>query len=94
MDGRRILEDLTVGETNSTPEVSVSETDTIEFARRYDPQEMHTGAEDLSGGALQRVIASGMAYCRPGHEMPGVEQIRPACTGPLFSGRSDRFWRN
>ncbi len=59
MVGRRFLEDLAVGETNSTPEVSVSATDMIEFARRYDPQEMHTSAQASSRGAFEGLIASG-----------------------------------
>src|SRR5579875_2773196 len=49
---RRFLEDLIVGEVNATSEIAVNEADIIEFARRYDPQDMHTG----SGEGL---IASG-----------------------------------
>jgi acyl dehydratase len=55
----RFLEDLAVGEVNTTPEVAVREADIIEFARRYDPQEMHTGAQVASGTAFGGLIASG-----------------------------------
>ncbi|MBV8866310.1 MAG: hypothetical protein JO210_13035, partial [Acidobacteriaceae bacterium] len=44
---------------NSTPEISVGETDMIEFARRYDPQEMHTGPQTSSRDAFEGLIASG-----------------------------------
>jgi len=59
MAGRRFLEDLAVGEINSTAEVSVNETDIVEFARRYDPQDMHTGVQGTSGDAFEGLIASG-----------------------------------
>jgi acyl dehydratase len=56
---RRFLEDLAVGEVTATPEIAVSEADIIEFARRYDPQDMHTGAHASTCGAFERLIASG-----------------------------------
>ena len=59
MAERRFLEDLVVGETHSTSEVAVSETDIIEFARRYDPQEMHTDPVASSRGPFEGLIASG-----------------------------------
>jgi len=59
MTERRFLEDLAVGEFNATPEIAVSEADIIEFARRYDPQDMHTGAQGGSPAAFTGLIASG-----------------------------------
>jgi acyl dehydratase len=56
---RRFLEDLAVGEVNATPEIAVSEADIIEFAGRYDPQDMHTGAQASAFGAFGGLIASG-----------------------------------
>jgi acyl dehydratase len=56
---RRYLEDLAVGEVNTTREIAVSEADILEFARRYDPQDMHTGAQASSCGAFHGLIASG-----------------------------------
>lgn len=56
---RRFIEDLAIGETNTTPAVSVSETDMIEFAQQYDPQEMHTGAQASARCTLEGLIASG-----------------------------------
>jgi acyl dehydratase len=55
----RLLEDLTVGEVHTSPEIAVTEADIIEFARRYDPQDMHTGAQAPSGAAFHGLIASG-----------------------------------
>jgi acyl dehydratase len=59
MTERRFLEDLAVGEVNATPEIAVSEADIIEFARRYDPQDIHTGAQASACGAFDGLIASG-----------------------------------
>lgn len=55
----RYLEDLAVGELNTTGEIAVREADIIEFARRYDPQDMHTGAQSAICAALGGLIASG-----------------------------------
>src|SRR6202011_1592644 len=59
MTQRRYLEDLAVGEFNTTPEIAVSEADIIEFARRYDPQEIHTGPQASPQRAFPGLIASG-----------------------------------
>ena len=59
MTERRYLEDLTIGEVNTTGEVAVSEADIIEFARNYDPQPMHTGVEAAACGPFSELIASG-----------------------------------
>lgn len=55
----RFLEDLAVGEVNTTSEIAVSEADIIEFALRYDPQEMHTDTQASSRGVFDSLIASG-----------------------------------
>lgn len=59
MPQRRYLEDLAVGEANTTHEIVVREADVIEFARRYDPQEMHTGSKAASCSAFGELMASG-----------------------------------
>jgi acyl dehydratase len=59
MTERRFLEDLALGEVNATPAIAVSKADIVEFARRYDPQAMHTGAQGFACGALEGLIASG-----------------------------------
>src|SRR5437763_16337842 len=59
MRERRFLDDLTVGEVNTTREIVVTEADIIEFARSYDPQPMHTGIEAASCGAFGGLTASG-----------------------------------
>jgi acyl dehydratase len=55
----RLLEDLAVGEVNTTPEIAVSEADIVEFARCYDPQPMHTGFDAALCGTFGGLIASG-----------------------------------
>jgi acyl dehydratase len=67
---RRYLEDLAVGEIKPTREIAVSEADILEFARQYDPQDMHTGAQASSSGAFDGLIASGW-HCGAGHATSG-----------------------
>ncbi len=55
----RFLEDLAVGEVNASPEIAVSEADIIEFAQRYDPQDIHMGAQVAACDAFEGLIASG-----------------------------------
>ena len=59
MLGRRFLEDLAVGEINTTGEVSVNATDIVDFATQYDPQPMHTGVEACTCDTFNGLIASG-----------------------------------
>lgn len=55
----RYLEDLAVGEVNTTLEAAVSKADMIEFAQLYDPQPMHTSVEAGSCATFSGLIASG-----------------------------------
>jgi acyl dehydratase len=59
MTERRFLEDLVVGEVNATREIAVSEAHIVEFALRYDPQDIHTGAQASACGTFEGLIASG-----------------------------------
>ena len=59
MSERRYLEDLAIGEINTTREIAMREADMIKFARCYDPQEMHTGVEAASRSAFGGLTASG-----------------------------------
>ena len=80
---RRFLEDLAVGEVNSTPEISVSEADILEFARRYDPQDMHTHASEgliASGWHTAALVMRLLVDSHPLGSTPllglGVEDLR------------------
>lgn len=59
LQGARFLEDLSVGETNTTGQVSVSATDIVEFAKDYDPQPMHMDPSGSDSFNLGGLIASG-----------------------------------
>jgi len=59
MIGPRFLEDLSVGETNTTSGVLVRATDIIEFAKNYDPQPMHVDQGVTAGVSSGGLIASG-----------------------------------
>jgi acyl dehydratase len=55
----RYLEDLQVGDKIQTGSVTVTEADILEFARRFDPQPMHTDPEAARRGPFRGLIASG-----------------------------------
>jgi acyl dehydratase len=59
MSGARYLEDLTVGERCAAGEFVVTEEESVEFARRYDPQAMHIDREAAESGPLRGLTASG-----------------------------------
>lgn len=56
---RRYLEDFTLGETWTSREAVLSETDIIAYARENDPQPIHTDPEAAAQGRFGTVIASG-----------------------------------
>ena len=55
----RYFEDYRQGMVLTAGSIAVTESDIIEFARRYDPQPMHTDAEAASRGRFGGLIASG-----------------------------------
>ena len=72
----RYLEDFAVGEKHVSAAVEVSEPESIEFARRYDPQPMHTDPELAARGQfgeLRPLLLGGSA-------LPAA--ARPVLLGP------------
>ena len=66
MQGRRYLDDFDVGETFVSPGITVTESDIIEFALKYDPQSFHLDVNAASESLYGGLIASGfqtMALC-------------------------------
>ena len=55
----RYLEDLQVGEKRLSRTIEVTEAESVEFARKYDPQPMHTDPEAAARGQFGGLIASG-----------------------------------
>ena len=55
----RFLEDLSVGDKFESPSITVEEDELLSFARRFDPQPMHTDKEAAEKGAFKGLIASG-----------------------------------
>jgi acyl dehydratase len=55
----RHLEDLIVGERHRSGPIEVTEAESIAFAKRYDPQSMHTDPESAATGPFRGLIASG-----------------------------------
>ncbi len=64
--GVRYLDDFEVGETFISPGVTVTESEIIEFALKYDPQAFHMDVNAASESLYGGLIASGfqtMALC-------------------------------
>ncbi|MDE0780299.1 MAG: MaoC/PaaZ C-terminal domain-containing protein [Alphaproteobacteria bacterium] len=55
----RYLEEFSVGQVFETEPVTLSQADIIEFARRYDPQVIHTDPEGAKDTFFKGLIASG-----------------------------------
>ena len=55
----RYFEDYTVGVEQEVGSVGMSESDIIEFANKYDPQDFHTDPEKAASGPFEGLIASG-----------------------------------
>ena len=60
---RRYFEDLQLGETWTSREVTIGEDEIIAFARLYDPQPMHMDPVAAASGPHGSVIASGWQIC-------------------------------
>ena len=59
LTGERYFEDYTPGAVFTSSTIAISEAEIIDFARRYDPQAMHTDPEAAAGGRFGGLIASG-----------------------------------
>jgi len=81
----RYLEDLQVGEKTQTGSLTMTEADILDFARRFDPQPMHTdphvpGGLIASGWHTAAVVMRLVADARPLGSLPllglGVDGIQ------------------
>jgi len=80
----RYLEDLRVGEKTKTGSVTLTEADILDFARKFDPQSMHTdpnvaGGLIASGWHTAALVMRLVADARPLGNLPilgmGVENL-------------------
>ncbi|WP_421722252.1 MaoC family dehydratase [Alloalcanivorax xenomutans] len=55
----RYFEDYQAGTTYDLGSIEVEEEEVLSFARRFDPQKMHTDPEAAAAGPFQGLIASG-----------------------------------
>ena len=90
MSAERYLDDFVIGERFVTPGITVTESEIIDFAMKYDPQSFHldvnAAAESLYGGLIasgfhtlslcfRMFIQSGvLASCSLGS--PGIDELR------------------
>ena len=58
-DRQRFFEDYVQDDLHDLGDVSVDEAEIVEFARRYDPQDIHTSREKAENGLFNGLIASG-----------------------------------
>ena len=58
-ESERYFEDYTVGVEQEVGSVCLSESEIIEFANKYDPQDFHTDSEKAKMGPFGGLIASG-----------------------------------
>src|SRR5690606_38034069 len=56
----RWLEDYTVGDVREYGTITLREEDILDFARRYDPQSIHTDPQWAAEGPFDGLIASGI----------------------------------
>jgi acyl dehydratase len=89
----RYLEDLQVGQKVQTASVTLTQEDILEFARRYDPQPMHTdpnapGGLIASGWHTAAIVMRLVADAKPLGDLPvlgmgvdGIEWPRPVRPG-------------
>lgn len=89
-DRSRFYEDYAIGEVIQAPGVTLSESDIIEFAFRYDPQAFHTDKTFAEVSMYGGLIASGWQVVLTGFRMlvqagflgrgsmgsPGVDEVR------------------
>jgi acyl dehydratase len=86
----RYFEDYEPGAVFTSGAIPVSEAEIIDFARRYDPQAMHTDPEAAANGRFGGLIASGWHtaslmmrlfatnFLSPGSSVasPGIDELR------------------
>jgi acyl dehydratase len=87
---QRWFEDYAVGETFEFGDHAITDTEIIEFARRYDPQPFHVDAAAaaashfggliasgwMTGSVLMRMVCDHFIAPRSSMGSPGLEQIR------------------
>jgi len=86
----RYFEDYQPGAVFNSGAIPVSEAEIIDFARRYDPQAMHTDSKAAASGRFGGLVASGWhtaalmmrlfatSFLSPGSSVasPGIDELR------------------
>jgi len=92
----RWFEDYPVGLVDEFGEVAVSARDIVEFARRFDPQPMHTSARELiasgwhTAAMVMRLFVEHFLSKVAALPSPGIDELRwlrPVCPGDLLRVR-------
>lgn len=88
MSDARYLEDIHPGESFESGRFTVVESEMIEFARRFDPQPMHTDPAAALQGPFGGLIASG--WYTAAEVMRLVNDARPLGSTPIIGIGVDR----
>ena len=97
MTKQRFFEDLEVGFSVTSREITVTKNEIIEFAKRYDPEWFHTDSEKAKDSIFGALIASGVhtfaLFRRLDHEMNydvaaicGLEWTSVRFPKPVYAG--------
>jgi len=73
-----VYEDFAVGQTATSPRVTVTEAEILDFASRFDPQPFHTDPAAAAGTFFGRLIASGWHTAAVTMRLLTESDLRPA----------------
>lgn len=87
----RFLEDIVVGETLAFGQYEVTEGEIVEFAKKYDPQRIHTDPDFAANSEMGSLIASGWHTCGMFMKMM-VDAVMGEDTGMVSPGVDELRW--
>ncbi len=89
---QRYFDDLTIGQTFTSPEYRVTADEIIAFGRQYDPQPFHLDPEAAQHSVFGRLVASGWHTAAMTMRMLIDSDLRPA-GGSVGAGVDLLQWR-
>ena len=90
MSGARYLEDISPGDSFDAGPFTMAEREMIEFAKRFDPQPMHTDPVAAMDGPFGGLIASG--WYTAAVVMRLINDVRPLGSTPLIGMGDSIRW--
>lgn len=87
----RYLEDITVGDKHAFGHYEVTEREILDFAKKYDPQRIHTDPDFAAQSEMGGLIASGWHTCGMFMRMM-VDAVMGEDTGMVSPGVDELRW--